>query len=187
MDYSSIIDKIVSKAFPLLEKLPDTQASLKPSPNTWSKKEILGHLLDSANVNHQRIIRAEKQGHLEFLGYDPCHWVSMNNYQHMDWGQLVVQWKKTQQYLGDLIKNVDERSLRKTFVKHNLHQVCMNPFPARVPGSLSYLVWDYLQHLEHHLAELLPTYEKVDTAYDPPIPSSKKQNPPGKISWLAFR
>ncbi len=100
MDYSSIIDKIVSKAFPLLEKLPDTQVSLKPSPNTWSKKEILGHLLDSANVNHQRIIRAEKQGHLEFLGYDPCHWVSKNNYQHTDWGELVGQWKKTQQYLG---------------------------------------------------------------------------------------
>jgi hypothetical protein len=35
------------------DNLDEAQASLKPQPNKWSRKEILGHLIDSASSNHQ--------------------------------------------------------------------------------------------------------------------------------------
>ena len=40
------------------QSIPEAQFSFKPSPKKWSKKEILGHLIDSATNNHHRFIRA---------------------------------------------------------------------------------------------------------------------------------
>lgn len=42
-----------------LSSLSDEDASQKPNPKKWSKKEILGHLIDSASNNHQRFVRAQ--------------------------------------------------------------------------------------------------------------------------------
>src|SRR5664279_1547105 len=42
-----------------LVDLADDAVSHKPAPNRWSKKEILGHLIDSAANNHQRFVRAQ--------------------------------------------------------------------------------------------------------------------------------
>ena len=36
-------------------------AAVKPAPRKWSKKEILGHLLDSAVNNHHRFVRTERR------------------------------------------------------------------------------------------------------------------------------
>src|ERR1039458_3476663 len=41
-----------------LDKLSKDTAGSKPTPSGWSPKEELGHLLDSAANNHQRIVRA---------------------------------------------------------------------------------------------------------------------------------
>ena len=42
---------------PLLEKISEKVASEKPNPKKWSKKEILGHLIDSAGNNQQKFVR----------------------------------------------------------------------------------------------------------------------------------
>jgi hypothetical protein len=38
----------VATSVPKLRELPESETALKPSPDRWSKKEILGHLIDSA-------------------------------------------------------------------------------------------------------------------------------------------
>src|ERR1017187_382869 len=53
-----------------LVDLADDAVSHKPAPNRWSKKEILGHLIDSAANNHQRFVRAQSTPRLEFPGYE---------------------------------------------------------------------------------------------------------------------
>jgi hypothetical protein len=47
-----IIDKVPN----ILSEIGDENMSIKPSPNKWSKKEIIGHLIDSATNNHQRFV-----------------------------------------------------------------------------------------------------------------------------------
>jgi hypothetical protein len=42
-----------------LDRLSNETAGSKPTPSGWSPKEELGHLLDSAANNHQRIVRAQ--------------------------------------------------------------------------------------------------------------------------------
>ena len=43
----------------LLSIIPEQDFTHKSAPEKWSKKEILGHLIDSATNNHQRFIRAQ--------------------------------------------------------------------------------------------------------------------------------
>ncbi len=34
--------------------------------------------------------------------------------------------------------------------------------PAKgAPSSLAYLIWDYLFHIEYHLAQIIPDYKKL--------------------------
>lgn len=42
-----------------LRTIPEEHLCFRQSPEKWSKKEILGHLIDSATNNHQRFIRGQ--------------------------------------------------------------------------------------------------------------------------------
>ena len=61
---------LIKEIPPRLNKLPLSQVELKPSPSTWSPKEELGHLLDSAANNHQRIVRTQLEDKPKMPGYD---------------------------------------------------------------------------------------------------------------------
>ena len=63
-----------------LADIPDDIAARKPAPNRWSKKEILGHLIDSAANNHQRFVRAQSAPLLEFPEYAQEFWVATQSY-----------------------------------------------------------------------------------------------------------
>jgi DinB superfamily len=75
-----------------LTKLSSEQVQRKPSPEAWSVKEELGHLLDSAANNHQRIVRAELENNPAMPGYDGDKWVALHRYQDRDWSSLIAIW-----------------------------------------------------------------------------------------------
>ncbi len=77
---ASDLGRTVAQAKPLLMKLDNADTSVRPSENKWAKKEILGHLLDSASNNHQRFVRATLQGNLTFPGYDQNALVDLQNF-----------------------------------------------------------------------------------------------------------
>ena len=60
-----------------LENLNEAKASQKTQPDKWSRKEILGHLIDSASNNHQRFVRAQYVKDTNFLSYEQKEWVSI--------------------------------------------------------------------------------------------------------------
>jgi hypothetical protein len=51
-------------------KISETDAAAPAIAGGWSRKEILGHLIDSASNNHQRFVRAQLQDELRWPGYD---------------------------------------------------------------------------------------------------------------------
>src|SRR3982750_177874 len=55
----------------------------------WSRKEILGHLIDSALNNHQRFVRAALDGSYEGPSYQQEGWVAMHGYKCMAWRVLL--------------------------------------------------------------------------------------------------
>ena len=135
--------------------------SIKPSPSKWSKNEILGHLVDSAYNNHQRLVRAKTQGNLIFQGYDQDDWVIQNNYQSRTFNSIQGSWLMANQHLNSLIANLSVDYLERLTTDHNFNQICMNKLPKGQPASLAYLVLDYCFHLEHHISQILPNYKKL--------------------------
>lgn len=161
---ASLLVQIIHAAYNQIAVLNEAELSQKPSPEKWSKKEILGHLIDSALNNHQRFIRAESQDNLVFFGYDQMAWVRLNNYQNRRLSDILETWAVTNRLLANVISNLPENLRTKAFVEHNFHQIGMNPYPAENPASLDYFFWDYLFHLEHHLAQIIPNYVKQNRA-----------------------
>lgn len=160
--YSEILDQIILIAASGIKAIDGSEFAYKASPEKWSKKEILGHLIDSAYNNHQRFLRAEEQGHLVFSGYDQVDWVKKNNYQNRERDELVDTWVCVNRHLSFLIAAIPEKILLKENKEHNFHNICMNLITAEEPSTLSYLIWDYLFHLEHHLAQIIPGYRKIN-------------------------
>ena len=53
------LEKIINDYTPQLKQLSEDDLSFKPSPAKWSGKELLGHLIDSAQNNIRRFVVAQ--------------------------------------------------------------------------------------------------------------------------------
>ncbi len=141
---ASDLDATVANAMPLLEKLNNTDTTPRPVPGKWSKKEILGHLLDSASNNHQRFVRAALQGNLIFPGYDQDPLVTLQRFQETEWTSLVEFWANYNRFLAHVISGLPPQAARVTCI------IGKNP-----PATLEWIAQDYVAHLKHHLNQIL--------------------------------
>ena len=142
-DVAGELLSVVEAAAEALGRIGDPEASLKSAPGTWSKKEILGHLLDSAANNHHRFIRAQQVEELTFPAYEQEHWVTSQRYRERPWTELVDLWRLYNRHLAHVISMIP---------KERLAVMCV--IGPDKPVSLGYLIEDYLVHLWHHLPEL---------------------------------
>jgi hypothetical protein len=127
-----------------LAALADDAVARKPAPNRWSKKEILGHLIDSAANNHQRFVRAQGTPRLEFPGYEQEFWVATQAYGTESWPDLVNLWLLLNRHLLHVLKAMPAAVLS--------HELAIGGRPA---VTLEALAADYLHHVDKHLAQLL--------------------------------
>jgi hypothetical protein len=165
MYYHKEIFEIIIQAIPLLRELTPKEFMVKPAPDKWAKSEILGHLVDSAFVNFQRFVSVGHQNELIFPTYDQDHWVRRNNYIDYGTNDLIQIWANVNSHLGELLENIPDEILYRKTTKHNFDQICFNRIDSKTPSSLNYLIWDYLDHMEHHLDQIILNYKKVGTPY----------------------
>jgi len=154
------LSETVRAAKPRLLAISDARASAKPYADTWSVKEILGHLVDSAANNHQRIVRMQETRDIGGFRYAQQHWVESQKYQSRPWGAIVEFWCQYNLHLAHVIGEVDPKALE---------HVCDMGY-AR-PATLAFVIEDYLRHLQHHLAQVFsekdPKVRKKWTSRDP--------------------
>ncbi len=128
---------------PRLEAIGESLSGTR-APGKWSKKEILGHLIDSASNNHQRFVRAQLETRISFPGYAQGLWVGAQGYQDENWSDLVQLWKCYNLHLLHVVLRIPTEKLTNTCAIGD-HE----------PVTLEFLVWDYVRHLEHHLSQIL--------------------------------
>jgi hypothetical protein len=143
---------IIAGFLPKLEKTDPISAKLKPDPSKWSANEILGHLIDSALNNYQRIVRAQYGAAEQFPGYDQDEWVRIQSYNDIPWPLLVNLWKTLNDHLCILIENIPQDA---RFAQCNIGK--------DEPVSLEYVVEDYIKHLAHHLNAI----DKIKQSFRP--------------------
>ena len=150
--------QILESAVPRLQSITAAQASAKLSPEKWSKKEILGHLIDSAANNHCRFVTGQCKGDLHFAGYEQEKWVAVQRYQEADWRALIRLWSAYNHHLAFLMGTFPEADLLVPHDEHSLDLMAFNLVPANQPTTMLYLMQDYVDHLLHHVKQIIPGY-----------------------------
>ena len=89
-----------------LADISEADASHPPAPGRWSKKEILGHLIDSAANNHQRFVRAQLAPSVVDPSYQQEQWVATQGYAAEPWPDLVNLWLLYNRHLLHIIRGV---------------------------------------------------------------------------------
>jgi hypothetical protein len=135
----------MDSVLPQLQKITDAEASVKPRPEKWSKKEIIGHLIDSACNNQQKFVRTMHQSHLDFVGYKQDTWVASQNYNAVNWLTVIDIWCAYNQQIAHIIEHVDPSVLGNTI-----------SIEGSKPFTLQFIMTDYAEHLKHHLKQVLP-------------------------------
>ncbi|MBS1911795.1 MAG: DinB family protein [Bacteroidetes bacterium] len=147
---------IIDRAGEHLTAISEEQSMTPPADGAWSAKEVLGHLIDSAANNHQRFVQAQLHDDLLFRPYDQDRWVEVQRYRDEPWGFLVQLWGLYNLHLLHVIEGMDEDRLKEPRYEHNLDQLAWKPISRSQAATLEYVVRDYVGHLEHHLAQIIP-------------------------------
>jgi len=137
-----------------LRAISAEESARKSSPEKWSIKEVLGHLIDSAANNHQRFVRAQFTDDLVFPGYEQEKWVSAQNYLDESWSDMIQLWSSYNRHLLHVISAIPEATLMRARIRHNLDQIALHPVDQHDPTTLDYFVRDYLVHMKHHLDQI---------------------------------
>lgn len=127
-----------------LRALPEPAAIASRGDGKWTRKEILGHLIDSAANNHQRFVRAQFANPFVWPGYEQDAWVAVHYYRDRPWVELVDLWALLNGHIAHVVEHLPADRLT-TEVRIGTEK----------PASLEWLVQDYLRHMRHHLEQIL--------------------------------
>jgi hypothetical protein len=126
-----------------LEGLSETTVQANPAGSKWSRKEELGHLLDSAANNHQRIVRAQLEDNPAMPGYEQTRWVALHGYQRREWSELIELWGALNRQLLAAAEAVPDSAWSRTCT-----------VAGSEPLTLKFVFEDYLEHMMHHLRHI---------------------------------
>jgi hypothetical protein len=144
MDVARDLRAEVERALPRLRALDEAASMRDRGPRKWVRKEILGHLIDSAANNHRRFVRARLQGRLAFPGYEQDAWVALHGDRGRPWRELVDLFEGLNRHAAHVIESTPRERLAAPCV-----------IGDDEPKTLGWLMEDYVRHMRHHLAQIL--------------------------------
>jgi hypothetical protein len=140
----SLADRL-ARELPALRAITEDQAAAKPArEGAWSRKQELGHLIDSATNNHVRFVRASLEPDFHGPSYDGDAWVARHGYGDLPWAMLLDFWERYNRLLVELVARIPRERLATRCV-----------VGASAPVTLGFLIEDYVAHMQHHLDHLL--------------------------------
>ena len=140
-EIEDVIDNFIQKS----GDYPETLLLFRPTESSWCIKEVIGHLIDSASNNHQRMVRLQIKDRLVFPDYqhDNEKWVKLQGYAQRPWTELITLWSRFNRHIAHLIRSVDGGCLHHVWIQDSKSHI-----------SLSDLMCDYLRHLKVHLDQI---------------------------------
>ena len=144
MDFSNVTNGILRYIDIWAQKLIDLPVDTitnKRNKQSRTIKQIMGHLIDSAANNHQRMVRLQYNDKLDFPDYqqDNDLWIALQDYQNADWN-ISIQYNL---HMIQVIKSVDHTKLENSW--QNFEGITV---------TLRQMIDGYLGHIELHLNEI---------------------------------
>jgi hypothetical protein len=125
-----------------IRNISESEFSAKPLLNKWSKQEVLGHLIDSAQNNLRRFICGQYEIIPSKIVYDQDFWVTANGYQNMKKEDVLALWKLINERIAAVLERMPDENKIKQSQTSELH-------------TLEWLAGDYVKHLKHHLNQII--------------------------------
>ena len=138
------LDRVLAASIPDLVAIADHTAAEPHVAGKWSRKEIIGHLIDSASNNHQRFVRGVETHGGEFPGYDQEFCVRLQRPNDMPWALLVDLWSSYNRYLSHVIASLPAESAG--------YSMQVGDYPA---VDLLWIAVDSVEHLKHPVNQVL--------------------------------
>jgi len=139
-----------------LQSISEEESNATRGPGTWSRKQILGHLIDSAVNNLHRFVRAQQSEEPRFPDYNQAFWVDRGGYHEESWTLLVQLWTALNTHLANVISRIHVDRLQTPCV-----------IGSSEPLSLEFIVRDYVRHLRHHLEQILSPEDSKGKTHPP--------------------
>jgi len=140
------LTEVVAESMPWLECVSGARASVAPAEGKWCAKELIGHLIDSAVNNLQRIVRLDTvldtEPQVQSQNYEQDAWVRSQHYADKEWVQVLELWRVMNEHIAWTMRHV---------AREHLGRVCVFP-DAEV--TMGFLMEDYIAHMDYHLAAL---------------------------------
>lgn len=140
------LEHIINTYVPLLKDLTEENASYKPLPGKWSKKELIGHLIDSAQNNIRRFIVAQYEDKPS-IRYNQDIWVDAAGYNNYPLLDLFRLWTLINLHLLRILKQMPATMYQREVQTEAVH-------------TIEWLAEDYNKHLLHHLHQVLNLEER---------------------------
>ena len=151
------INEVMKREIPLLLSLSEEQVNVRRNSQNRTVKMLVGHLIDSASNNHQRMVRLQyaprcghsmpntEMGMLVFPDYtqDNDLWIQLQDYQHEDWQELVTLLNLYNRHICHVIRSVDETKLNNFWIDY---EGCRVTLDAMIRG--------YVKHLNLHFGQI---------------------------------
>jgi hypothetical protein len=147
-ELSGIAQEIRKTAFEweaVLNDLPEDVIVARLNRQGRNIKQIIGHLIDSASNNHQRMVRLQYTSNLIFPDYtlENDMWICIQQHQREDWYEMLQLWKYYNLHIAHCISHTDRSWLNNEWSDGK-----------RDPVSLKDIIYDYLAHLTLHIGEI---------------------------------
>lgn len=151
IEVNASMDKLENhlESFPVnMKKLSSEELLSKPAQGKWSKKEILGHLIDSAINNLKRFTEVQYSSlPYRIVQYHQVDLVLINDYQNLPLEHLLGLWQSLNRQIVYVVRNIDDEKLNYG----------VDPqYENAELKTLSWIIVDYVAHLEHHLKQIFP-------------------------------
>jgi len=141
---TSSIPEFIDETVLKLNNIEDSDWEYKPDPHKWSKKEVLGHLIDSAMTNLRRLVVTQYEPNTKIL-YRQNEWVGFQQYQHASVEDIITLWKLLNRQYHRTASDLPAESLQLT---------CDTGSFEPELHTLEFLIRDYWGHQQHHLRQI---------------------------------
>ena len=145
--YSELADQLwhaIDDAERDLRRVSDEVSSESRNGGGWTRRQELGHLIDSCVNNHLRIVTAALRGHYEGPGYEQRAWVDLHAWGELPWNRLVSLWLEHNRALERVVQRIPVENF-----------VAECRIEGHEPMTLDELVRDYMVHMRHHVNHII--------------------------------
>jgi uncharacterized damage-inducible protein DinB len=133
--YQSLLDAI--------HGLSDEELSFKPTPKSWSIKEILVHIADAELVGIHRMKKVLSEENPLLTDYNQDLWANRLDYTQLDYQQYLALFKLLRESFIPVLNRLTEEDMLRTGIHTEVGKL-----------TLKDLLQNYINHINDHLKQI---------------------------------